>query len=161
MQTLIYTCAMLPLGSVPVRKGLLLCLLGKAALHEAHDGVVFRSVRSTLPAPRSVRLAHGVRVPGRLYGPLPLTRENLARRDSHRCQYCGLGRRELARAGHQLTRDHVLPRSRGGADTWRNVVLSCGPCNHRKADRTPAEAGMTLLREPRTPSRWEMFEMEN
>lgn len=70
------------------------------------------------------------------------TRSLVLRRDRHRCQYCGT--RSAA-----LTLDHVLPASRGGPDTWENLVAACEPCNHGKADRTPAEAGMKLLTRPR------------
>ncbi|HEX9939468.1 MAG TPA: HNH endonuclease, partial [Longimicrobium sp.] len=60
------------------------------------------------------------------------------------------------RTGHRLTRDHVMPVSRGGQDVWRNVATACEPCNNLKADRTPDEAGMPLLAEPRTPTAWEL-----
>ena len=65
-------------------------------------------------------------------------------RDSHICQYCGHG-------DDTLSIDHVVPRSRGGTDSWENVATACLPCNVRKANRTPREAGMPLLREPRRP----------
>jgi 5-methylcytosine-specific restriction endonuclease McrA len=64
-------------------------------------------------------------------------------RDSERCGYC------TARA---TTVDHILPRSRGGRNTWRNTVAACGPCNQRKGDRTPAEAGMVFRVKPAAPS---------
>lgn len=81
-----------------------------------------------------------------------LTRLNdkLFRRDRHTCAYCG---RQLAAT--QLEREHILPYSRGGRDLWMNVVSACRPCNQRKADRTPEEAGMPLLYVPYVPSRWE------
>jgi 5-methylcytosine-specific restriction endonuclease McrA len=69
-------------------------------------------------------------------------------RDQYQCQYCG--RRPSAR---DLNVDHVLPRSRGGADSWENLVISCRACNLRKGRRTPAEASMTLLSVPQRP-RW-------
>jgi 5-methylcytosine-specific restriction endonuclease McrA len=62
----------------------------------------------------------------------------------------------VRRAGLRLTRDHVVPLSRGGRDEWRNVVTACEPCNNSKADRTPEEAGLRLLAEPRTPTAWEL-----
>ena len=61
------------------------------------------------------------------------------------CAYCG---------GHAETVDHIVPRSRGGALTWENAVAACLRCNHRKADRTPDEAGMTLLLTPHRPVSW-------
>ncbi|PCK07034.1 MAG: hypothetical protein COA42_16360 [Alteromonadaceae bacterium] len=71
----------------------------------------------------------------------------LFRRDNYRCMYCG------QQYGHvNLTRDHVMPRSRRGKDTWENVVAACRRCNHFKADRTPEEAGMALLAVPFRPN---------
>jgi len=77
-----------------------------------------------------------------------LSRRNIFVRDRHVCQYCG---RRFARA--ELTIDHVVPRSRGGRDTWTNLVLACMACNLKKRNRTPEEAGMPLLRRPAEP-RW-------
>ena len=64
-------------------------------------------------------------------------------RDRFTCQYCG--ERE------ELTFDHVIPRSKGGQTTWENVVAACSPCNLRKRDRLPHEAGMPLQKTPRAP----------
>jgi 5-methylcytosine-specific restriction endonuclease McrA len=76
-----------------------------------------------------------------------LTNAALFARDAHLCLYCG---REFSR--YQLTRDHVVPLSRGGRDQWQNVVSACIACNVRKGSRTPAEAGMPLLAVPYRPS---------
>ena len=73
------------------------------------------------------------------------SRRNLFKRDCWTCQYCG-----IQPGGDELTIDHVVPRSQGGASTWENCVLACVTCNKRKADRTPPEAGMKL---PTTPTR--------
>lgn len=75
-----------------------------------------------------------------------LTRRNLMLRDAHQCQYCG--RRPPVR---ELNIDHVLPRSRGGDDTWENLVTACRVCNLRKGWRTPEEASMRLVRHPVRP----------
>jgi 5-methylcytosine-specific restriction endonuclease McrA len=77
-----------------------------------------------------------------------LTRKNLMIRDGFQCQYCG--HRPSQR---DLNLDHVIPRSRGGADSWENLVVSCRSCNLKKGRRTPVEAGMALLRQPHVP-RW-------
>ena len=69
-------------------------------------------------------------------------------RDNWTCAYCG---------GHARTVDHVMPQSRGGGNTWMNTVAACGPCNNKKADRTPEEAHMTLLFQPRVMTRRELF----
>jgi len=76
-----------------------------------------------------------------------LTNAALFARDSYLCMYCG---QQFAR--HSLTRDHVLPLSRGGRDVWSNVVSACLPCNVHKGSRTPQQAGMPLLAVPYRPS---------
>ncbi|MFA5256945.1 MAG: HNH endonuclease [Opitutales bacterium] len=77
-----------------------------------------------------------------------LTRENIFARDEHICQYCGKRYPES-----ELNIDHVIPRERGGRNTWENLVTSCIHCNGRKANRLPHEAGMRLQRKPRRPPR--------
>ena len=74
------------------------------------------------------------------------SRRTLYKRDGMTCQYCG-----SKPGSEELTIDHVLPRSKGGATTWENCALACSTCNRRKADRTPKEAGMKLLKEPKKP----------
>ncbi|MEZ5553869.1 HNH endonuclease [Haliea sp.] len=81
---------------------------------------------------------------------LPLCNRTLFRRDEHRCLYCG---QQFPRG--ELTRDHVLPTSRGGDDRWENVVAACRRCNWAKDNRTPEEAGMPLLAVPFRPNTWE------
>lgn len=76
-----------------------------------------------------------------------LTNAALFARDQQLCLYCG---REFNR--HHLTRDHVMPLSKGGRDTWENVVAACFHCNSRKGGRTPQQAGMPLLAVPYRPS---------
>lgn len=86
----------------------------------------------------------------------PLTNKNLFRRDSHMCLYCGDYLYDC-----ELTRDHVVPVSRGGADAWENVVTACRICNHRKADGLLEEIGMRLLAVPYVPNRAEGLILEN
>jgi len=79
-----------------------------------------------------------------------LTRRNLMFRDTHQCQYCG--KQPPLR---DLNIDHVMPRSRGGGDTWENLVTACRVCNLRKGWKTPEEANMALRRRPFRP-KWSM-----
>jgi 5-methylcytosine-specific restriction endonuclease McrA len=79
------------------------------------------------------------------------TRHNIFERDKNTCQYCG---RIFERK--DLNLDHVVPRDRGGPTTWENIVCSCIPCNTRKGNRTPQEAGLRLVRKPRRP-KWRPF----
>lgn len=86
----------------------------------------------------------------------PLSNRELFLRDEHLCMYCG---RQFS--GYQLTRDHLVPLSRGGTDCWSNVVAACRGCNHAKGSRTPEEAGMTLLAVPYVPNRAEYLVLSN
>ena len=85
-----------------------------------------------------------------------LNNKTLFRRDRHLCAYCG-----HLFAYEQLSRDHVIPQRQKGPDTWMNTVTACKPCNHRKADRTPEGAGMSLLYLPYVPSRIEEMILKN
>ena len=86
----------------------------------------------------------------------PLVNSYLFRRDQNLCLYCG-GEFPL----EQLSRDHILPVSRSGADSWTNCVTACKRCNHRKSNRTPEEAGMELIAIPFVPNRHEFFYLAN
>jgi 5-methylcytosine-specific restriction endonuclease McrA len=156
--TLVISQGYLPIGTVSVQRAVQLYVDGKAEIERAHPTRRFRSMKLVVPAPRVLRLRAGVKLPARLFGPAPLggSNHNLFDRDGRRCLYCGRTEAQVRRAGSKLTRDHVMPLSRGGRDVWRNVVTACEPCNNLKADRTPDEAGMPLLAEPRTPTAWEL-----
>jgi 5-methylcytosine-specific restriction endonuclease McrA len=131
-----------PMSVINAKKAIVLLYLGKAELIEAHTGNRIRSVSASMPFPSIVRLSMYVRVP---FKKIILSRKNILRRDGHRCQYCG-------RSDLSLTIDHVLPLSRGGEDTWENLVCACVQCNNRKGDRTPDETSMLLRRKPMRPN---------
>ncbi len=132
-----------PLNVVSVRRAVILLLKEKAELVEAAEARL-RAEHVEVPVPLVIRLVTYVKVPRRF--DLPLSRRTVLSRDNYTCQYCG---DQPGKA--ELTIDHVLPRSRGGAHMWKNVVTACSPCNRRKGGRTPAEAGMALRREPYQP----------
>jgi hypothetical protein len=92
---------------------------------------------------------HHVHVPG-------LTNALLFARDRHLCAYCG-----NAYMSRDLSRDHVVPVSRGGRDQWTNAVTACKKCNIRKSNRTPEQADMPLLYVPYVPNRHEQFILRN
>jgi 5-methylcytosine-specific restriction endonuclease McrA len=89
-----------------------------------------------------IRLVSYVRVPRDTHR-RKITRRAVFARDGWSCQYCG--------TRSNLTVDHVVPRSKGGASSWENIVASCAPCNRRKGDALLRQAGMSLRRQPRTP----------
>lgn len=102
-----------------------------------------RAVGFELQVPRIVRLTRFDRMP---LPAIRFNRKNLFARDGHQCQYCG-----QSKPAHQLSLDHVVPRSHGGQTTWENIVCCCLRCNSRKGGRTPHEARMTLLSRPAKP----------
>ncbi|HET9949751.1 MAG TPA: HNH endonuclease [Longimicrobiales bacterium] len=138
-----------PLTIVPTRRAVRLVLDGKAEILEEDSGRAYRSESRVVPCPAVIRLVRYVHVPYRFRR--QVTNTFLFARDDYTCQYCGRHRSEL-RGRQFLTRDHVVPLSRGGLTTWENVVTSCSPCNNRKGGRTPGEAGMALLSEPTEPN---------
>src|SRR5690606_22318445 len=124
-----------------VERAMVLILLRKADLVESIPDHFVRSPTVQFPWPSIVRLRGYVAVP---YKRVMISRKNVMRRDRFRCQYCG--------SREKLTVDHVLPKSRGGKDTWENLVTACTPCNNRKGNRTPEEAEMPLVRKPFRPT---------
>jgi 5-methylcytosine-specific restriction endonuclease McrA len=152
MLCLVYNTTGEPLELVPSLIGLVLHLRGKAVILETLPGRVARSPRLVFPLPASVVLRKHRRVRSRVAS---LTNEHLFLRDGHRCAYCGRHRRELG-ARERLTRDHLLPRSKGGADEWLNVVTACSSCNHRKDDRLLKDVGRSARVAPWVPSRGDL-----
>ncbi len=138
-----------PLSIVPSRRAVRLVLDGKAEILEVDGSRRFRSERRVLPCPAVIRLVSYVHVPRRFRR--QVTNTFLFARDDYSCQYCGRHRSEL-RGRQFLTRDHVRPTSRGGGNDWENVVTCCSPCNNRKGNRLPAEAGLKVRRQPREPN---------
>jgi 5-methylcytosine-specific restriction endonuclease McrA len=143
MSVLVLNATYEPLNIVSVRRAIVLLLKEKAELIEAAEARL-RSEHVSLPVPLVIRLVAYVSVPHRLS--LPVSRRTVLARDHYTCQYCG------GQPGKShLTIDHVVPRCRGGQTVWENVVVACGPCNRKKGDRTPDEAGMTLRSRPTRP----------
>ena len=80
-----------------------------------------------------------------------LNRRNLIERDNYICQYCGLKKMPL-------TIDHIIPKARGGKDSWDNLVAACRSCNQKKGNKTPSDAGMSLRKKPKPPNRLHYFQ---
>ena len=128
-----------PLQITSARHALVLVLRGNAVV-EAVSKFSVRTPHVSIPVPDVIRLTRYRRVPRQNRS---VSRKGILLRDGFMCQYCG---RDLPPG--DLTLDHVMPKSRGGQFTWENIVASCFPCNGRKDNRTPQEAGMTLLCRP-------------
>ncbi len=128
-----------PLGKVSFQHAVKMLFREVATVEEPHGDRMI----GPHPWPKVIRLVRYV-VAKWLYRPAGFTRQGVIKRDRQRCAYCG---------GRATTVDHLLPQSRGGGWTWLNTVAACEPCNGRKANRTPAEAGMRLRFEPYSPTR--------
>lgn len=108
-----------------------------------HDEWVYTE-KLALLVPRVIRCLNYIKVPN---NEVKLTRKNVFLRDNYSCLYCG----EKLRP-RDLQLDHVIPESRGGKNTWGNLVCACFSCNSKKANRTPEEAGIKLIKKPYRPS---------
>lgn len=139
MRTLVLNAGYEPLSVVSFRRAVVLVLAGKAVVLAADTEPVC-SASITVERPNVILLTRYVRLP--YARSLPVSRRGVLRRDRHQCGYCG-------RAASTV--DHVLPRSRGGADHWENLVACCVTCNNTKGNRTPEEMGWTLRVRPRVP----------
>ena len=137
-----------PLTMVPLKRALRLVIDGKAEIVEADGGRLVRSERLTIPRPSVIRLTKFIHVPRKFRR--QVTNTFLFARDAYKCQYCGRGAFEL-KPREALTRDHLIPMSRGGTNEWTNVVTACSPCNTRKSNRLPSEIGMHPLHPPVEP----------
>lgn len=137
-----------PLTLVPVRRALRLVIDGKAVIVEADEGRFFRSERITVPRPSVIRLARFIHVPRKFRR--QVTNTFLFARDEYRCQYCGRDPNQL-RSREYLTRDHLVPLSRGGTNEWTNVITACSACNTRKGNHLTHECGMVPLKPPHEP----------
>lgn len=140
MRTLVLNAGYEPLAVVSFKRALVLVMNDKATII-AHDvGHPVWGSSGPWQRPSVIILRRYVRIPsGRN---MPVSRRGVLRRDGHRCAYCGTNANTI---------DHVLPRSRGGADSWENLVACCLRCNNAKSDRTPAEMGWSMRVKPRVP----------
>jgi 5-methylcytosine-specific restriction endonuclease McrA len=129
-----------PINICAARRALVLVLKGVAAPEEFAPSLL-RSARHVMKLPSVIRLLEYRRIPHQTRA---LSRKNILMRDRYTCQYC-----HKTLPSGELTLDHVVPRSRSGETTWENLVACCHRCNNRKGNRTPEEAGMKLVRQPR------------
>ena len=140
MRTLVLNAGYEPLTVVSFKRALVLVMNEKATVIERIEDDPVWGMGRSYDRPAVIILSRYVRVPaGRR---VPVTRRGVLRRDANRCGYCGKS---------ASTIDHILPRSRGGRDSWENLVACCLRCNNTKSDRTPQEMGWQLRSTPRPP----------
>ena len=169
-QALLLNANYAPLRVIPWDDAIGHLLAGTADLVEQYANKFIHSVSTAHPWPAVLRLRDYAPVKPRMR----FNRLNVLARDNYTCSYCGLapktskGRPRL----EELTLDHVIPRAQSkngtvrtadgdtiGVTCWLNIVCACNSCNLRKADRTPAQAGMKLLRQPRVPASMDVLRM--
>lgn len=129
-----------PLSICSVHRSIRLLFLDKAEMVHDYPERKVHTVNEEYDYPSVIRLRRFINIP---FNKIVLTRHNVMKRDAKECQYCGSSR--------NLTIDHVMPKSRGGQDTWENLVTACDECNVKKGSRTPEEATMSLNRKPYRP----------
>jgi len=129
-----------PLNVTSLRRGFILVIKGKAEILEKGVEPIITTIGDFV-RPVIIRLLNYVRYHTK---PLKINRKRLYKRDDNQCVYCG--------SKKHLTIDHVLPKSRGGDNSWKNLVTCCLSCNLKKGNKTPEEAGMKMIRKPYEPS---------
>lgn len=130
-----------PITICSAERAFLLVYLNKAELICELKEKMLRTVSQDFPFPSVIRIKRYASIP---YKGVILTRHNIFKRDNHACQYCG--------DSHNLTLDHLIPRSKGGKSSWTNLVTACKTCNTKKGDYSPEEAGLVLRAKPAKPS---------
>lgn len=140
----VFSTNYLPMSRINIRRAITLLISERAEplyLEETKLVWELRSPSITIEVPYHIRLK--VTTSERLWKLPSVSRRELLRRDSHRCQYCGSSR--------DLTIDHLIPRSKGGTHTWDNVVIACETCNHKKGDKYLNETALVLKAKPKAP----------
>lgn len=140
MRTLVLNAGYEPLVVVSFKRAIVLVMNHKATVIECVEDEPVWGASGAYDRPAVILLTRYVRVPGARH--VPVTRSGVLRRDQHRCAYCGKT---------ASTIDHIVPRSRGGAHTWENLVACCLGCNNAKGDRTPQEMTWQLRISARPP----------
>ena len=143
LKTLLLSASYEVISFVNERKAFKLLIKDKVEVVDAWDDIINWG-GSKIKHPAILRLKKPFK---RNFFNFNFSRKALVKRDRSTCLYCG---QKLTAS--QITVDHVLPRAQGGITSFTNCVVACQDCNNRKADRTPEQAGMKLMRKPTHPS---------
>ena len=130
-----------PIMVIGARRAIILILSEKVDAIENYRELI-HSAYLTLPLPSVIKLKQYARI--RRKG-IVLSRKNILKRDNHTCQYCGI-------RSVPMTIDHIIPRQKGGEDSWYNLVAACVRCNTLKGNQTPKAAQMKLSKKARKPT---------
>ncbi len=150
MKVIVLNADLRPINVTTFKKGFKLIYKGKAEVLETYEDDYIVTYTRKFLRPRVIRLLNYVNLPYRKLSP---TKRNIFKRDNFTCMYCP-GKKDL-------TLDHVQPKSRGGKDTWKNLVTACSKCNNKKDNKTPQEAGMKLRKAPTAPSLMELLDLDS
>lgn len=129
-----------PLNITTVIRGFILVHKGKAEVLKHSDNPI-NAGEKTFIRPLIIRLLNYVKY---RIGKLKISRNRIFKRDNYQCSYCGTRR--------NLTVDHIIPKSKGGQNTWTNLTTCCSSCNRKKGDRTPEEINLKIINKPYEPS---------
>ena len=149
-KTLILNASYEPIKFVDWKKAIALIFREKAEVVASY-GRQIKSVSISIKTPKVIRLKTYIKLFGTL-ARRSYSKPAVHRRDNYTCQYCS-----IKLSSKESTIDHILPQSRGGLSTWTNTITSCGPCNNKKDNKTPAEANMKLLSVPCKPDLLQQF----
>lgn len=136
-----------PLMVINAKRAIVLIIKEKVKMLEKYSENI-RSVQNSFDLPSVIRLNFYVHLK---YKDIVLNRRNILKRDDYRCQYC-------AKQAIPLTLDHIVPKNKGGKDSWENLVAACSKCNTRKGDTLLKHMDMKLLKKPRKPSK--LFQLQ-
>ena len=136
-----------PLMVINAKRAIVLIIKDKVKMLEKYSENI-RSVQNSFDLPSVIRLNFYVHLK---YRDIVLNRRNILKRDDYRCQYC-------AKQATPLTLDHIVPKNKGGKDSWENLVAACSKCNTRKGDTLLKHMDMKLLKKPRKPSK--LFQLQ-
>jgi len=136
-----------PLMVINAKRAIVLIIKEKVKMLEKYSENI-RSVQNSFDLPSVIRLNFYVHLK---YRDIVLNRRNILKRDDYRCQYC-------AKQATPLTIDHIVPKNKGGKDSWENLVAACSKCNTRKGDTLLKHMDMKLLKKPRKPSK--LFQLQ-
>ena len=143
--TLILNASYLPLGVCNSKRAICLYFLDKVDILMSYDHHI-HSPSMQMKVPSVIKLKKYVSFNSL---DVVLNRKNLLLRDHSSCQYCG--------SKSNLTIDHIIPKQKGGEDSWENLIIACSPCNSRKGNRSLIETKMKLMKVPKKPNRFMYF----
>jgi 5-methylcytosine-specific restriction endonuclease McrA len=136
----------MPIEIIPWQDAVTLWYKGLAEIVSSYEDVQLRSWKTAMNCPAVIRLLHFVK-PNKSFKVFkPFTRRNVFIRDGGICQYCG-----VKLSLNSMTYDHIVPQSKGGLTSWKNIICCCEKCNKKKGCKTLEESGMSLIKKPYAP----------